>query len=213
MLPPRERAQPAVHQGRFAIPAPLARPNSLPTFSLCRPSGCTQPGSDHTVDRRMSLTGGYAMRTFDLTPLYRSTVGFDRLFSLLDQATGFESAPTYPPYNIERSGENAYRITVAVAGFAEPELSIEVKENTLTIRGEKQAKQNEKSAEVLYQGIAARAFERRFQLADPVEVTGAALENGLLHVDLVPQIPEAMKPRSIPIGNGSAKVIDAKKAA
>jgi molecular chaperone IbpA len=153
------------------------------------------------------------MRTFDLTPLYRSTVGFDRLFSLLDQTTGFESAPTYPPYNIERTGENVYRITVAVAGFAEPELSIEVKEGTLTIRGEKQAKQTEKDGEVLYQGIAARAFERRFQLADHVEVKGAALENGLLHVDLVREIPETMKPRNIPIGNGSAKVIDAKKAA
>jgi molecular chaperone IbpA len=153
------------------------------------------------------------MRTFDLAPLYRSTVGFDRLFSLLDQATGVESAPTYPPYNIERTGENAYRITVAVAGFSEPELSLEVKENTLTIRGEKQAKEAEKNGEVLYQGIAARAFERRFQLADHVTVKGAALENGLLHVDLVREIPEAMKPRSIPIGNGSAKVIDAKKAA
>jgi molecular chaperone IbpA len=161
----------------------------------------------------MSLTGGYAMRTFDLTPLYRSTVGFDRLFSLLDQTTGFESAPSYPPYNIERTGENAYRITVAVAGFAEPELSIEVKENTLTIRGEKQTSKDEKNGEVLYQGIAARAFERRFQLADHVVVKGAALENGLLHVDLVREIPEAMKPRTIPIGNGSAKVIDAKKAA
>ena len=150
------------------------------------------------------------MRTFDLAPLYRSTVGFDRLFSMLD---GFESAPGYPPYNIERTGENAYRITVAVAGFAEPELSIEVKENALTIRGEKQAKQSEKNGEVLYQGIAARAFERRFQLADHVEVKGAALENGLLHVDLVRELPETMKPRNVPIGNGSAKVIDAKKAA
>jgi len=153
------------------------------------------------------------MRTFDLTPLYRSTVGFDRLFSLLDQGTGFESAPTYPPYNIERTGENAYRVTVAVAGFAEPELSIEVKENALTIRGEKQAKQNEKAGEVLYQGIAARAFERRFQLADHVEVKGASLENGLLHVDLVRELPETMKPRNIPINGASAKVIDAKKAA
>ena len=152
------------------------------------------------------------MRTFDLTPLYRSTVGFDRLFSLLDQATGFESAPTYPPYNIERTGENAYRITVAVAGFAEPELSIEVKENTLTIRGEKQAKQNEKDGEVLYQGIAARTFERVFQLADHVEVKGAHLENGLLHVDLTREVPEANKPRQIPIGNGRAKVLDAKAA-
>ena len=153
------------------------------------------------------------MRTFDIAPLYRSTVGFDRLFSLLDQSTGFESAPSYPPYNIERTGENAYRITVAVAGFAERELSIEVKENTLTIRGQKQTSKDEKNGEVLYQGIAARAFERRFQLADHVVVKGAALENGLLHVDLVREIPEAMKPRSIPIGNGSAKVIDAKKAA
>ncbi len=154
------------------------------------------------------------MRTFDLAPLYRSTVGFDRLFSLLDQVSGFEgAAPSYPPYNIERTGENTYRITVAVAGFTEPELSIEVKEGTLTIRGEKQAKQADQSGEVLYQGIAARAFERRFQLADHVEVKGAALESGLLHVDLVRELPEAMKPRSIPIGNGSAKVIDAKKAA
>jgi len=151
------------------------------------------------------------MRSYDLTPFYRSTIGFDRLFSLLDQVS--DSSPGYPPYNIERTGENAYRISVAVSGFAEPELSIEVKENTLTIRGEKQAKQDEKSGEVLYQGIAARAFERRFQLADHVVVKGAALENGLLHLDLVREIPEAMKPRSIPIGNGSAKVIDAKKAA
>ena len=149
------------------------------------------------------------MRTFDLAPLYRSTVGFDRLFSMLD---GFEAAPGYPPYNIERTGENDYRITVAVAGFAEPELSIEVKENTLTIRGEKQAKQNEKDGEVLYQGIAARTFERAFQLADHVEVKGAHLENGLLHVDLTREVPEAHKPRQIPIGNGRAKVLDAKAA-
>ena len=138
------------------------------------------------------------MRTFDLTPFYRSTVGFDRLFSLLDQA-GSEAAPGYPPYNIERTGENAYRISVAVAGFGENDLGIEVKENTLTIRGEKQQKSDEVSAETLYQGIAARAFERVFQLADFVQVKGAGLENGLLHVDLVREIPEAKKPRSIPI--------------
>jgi molecular chaperone IbpA len=155
------------------------------------------------------------MRTFDLAPLYRSTVGFDRLFSLLDQQVGgFDgTAPGYPPYNIERTDENAYRVTVAVAGFTENELSIEVKENTLTIRGEKQAKDEGKDGEVLYQGIAARAFERRFQLADHVEVKGASLENGLLHVDLKREIPEAMKPRQIAIGTGKAKVIDAKKAA
>jgi len=154
------------------------------------------------------------MRTFDLSPLYRSTVGFDRLFSLLDQVGGPDgSAPTYPPYNIERLDENAYRVTVAVAGFTENDLSIEVKENALTIRGEKQVKDGEKAGEVLYQGIAARAFERRFQLADHVLVTGANLENGLLHVDLKREIPEAKKPRQIPIGGGTPKVIDSKKAA
>ena len=154
------------------------------------------------------------MRTFDLAPLYRSTVGFDRLFSLLDQASGVDgSVPGYPPYNIERTDENTYRITVAVAGFTDNELAIEVKENTLAIRGEKQVKDPGKGGEVLYQGIAARAFESRFQLADHVEVKGASLENGLLHVDLKREIPEAMKPRQIPIGGGSAKVIDAKRAA
>ena len=153
------------------------------------------------------------MRTFDFAPLYRSTVGFDRLFSMLDQASGLDSAPTYPPYNIERTGENAYRISVAVAGFSESELSLETKENTLTIRGEKTEKApGENQGEVLYQGIAARAFERRFQLADHVQVTGAALENGLLHVDLVREIPEAKKPRQIPIGNGQTKVVEAKAA-
>jgi molecular chaperone IbpA len=156
------------------------------------------------------------MRTFDLTPLYRSTVGFDRLFSLLDNFGGPDAAaPAYPPYNIERTGENAYRITVAVAGFTEQELEIEARENTLTIRGDKKVEEKEEEkGELLYQGIAARAFERRFQLADHVTVQGASLENGLLHVDLVREIPEAMKPRQIPIGNGKSqekgKVIEAK---
>ena len=149
------------------------------------------------------------MRTFDLAPLYRSTVGFDRLFSMFDN--GFDAAPGYPPYNIERTGENDYRVTVAVAGFAENELTIEAKENTLTIKGAKQAKEEE-NGEVLYQGIAARAFERVFQLADHVQVKAARLENGLLHVDLVREIPEAKKPRQIPIGSGEAKVIDTKAA-
>jgi len=151
------------------------------------------------------------MRTFDLSPLYRSTVGFDRLFSMLD---GFEAAPGYPPYNIERTGENAYRITVAVAGFGENELSIESKENTLTIKGAKQA-QTAQDGEVLYQGIAARAFERAFQLADYVTVKNAALENGLLHVDLVREIPEAKKPRQIPIGKAQStpQVVENKVAA
>ena len=150
------------------------------------------------------------MRTFDLTPLYRSTVGFDRLFDMLDG--GLEAAPGYPPYNIERTGENDYRISVAVAGFGEQDLSLETKENTLTIKGEKQQPKEKKSGDVLYQGIAARSFERVFQLAEHVRVTGAALENGLLHVDLVREIPEAKKPRQIPIGAGQPKVVEAKAA-
>jgi molecular chaperone IbpA len=151
------------------------------------------------------------MHTFDLTPFYRSTVGFDRLFSLLDQVNA-GVASGYPPYNIERTGENAFRITIAVSGFAQNELSIVAKENTLTIKGEKAANENAKEkSEVLYRGIAARTFERVFQLADFVIVKNASLENGLLHVDLVREIPEAKKPRSIPIANGtqSAPVIEA----
>lgn len=150
------------------------------------------------------------MRHYDLTPLYRSTVGFDRLFSLLDQAGSVEAAPTYPPYNIERTAENAYRISIAVAGFGEADLAIEIKENGLTVRGEKATSPDAVQTEVLHQGIAARAFERRFQLADYVQVNGASLENGLLHIDLVREVPEAKKPRLIPIGTGSAKTIEAK---
>jgi molecular chaperone IbpA len=150
------------------------------------------------------------MRTFDFTPLYRSTVGFDRMLSLLDQPGGVEgSVPSYPPYNIERTGENTYRISVAVAGFSQADLSIEAKENRLTIRGARQPK--EKTAEVLYLGIAARAFERSFQLADHVVVESASLDNGLLHVELVREIPEAMKPRTIPITSPS-KLLEATPA-
>jgi molecular chaperone IbpA len=144
------------------------------------------------------------MRTFDFAPLYRSTVGFDRMFSMLDQLGGVERpVPSYPPYNIERTSENAYRISVAVAGFTDADLSIEANGNRLVIRGEKHNNDEEKTADVLYQGIAARTFERSFQLADHVEVKGASLENGLLHVELVREIPEAMKPRAIPIANSS----------
>ena len=150
------------------------------------------------------------MQTFNFAPFYRSTVGFDRLFSTLDQLKGVEdSAPSYPPYNIARTDENTYRISVAVAGFTDADLSIEAKENTLTIHGEKQTNDEEKTSEVLYQGIAARAFERSFQLADYVQVKGASLENGLLHVDLVREIPEAMKPRAIPIAS-SSKILEVK---
>jgi molecular chaperone IbpA len=148
------------------------------------------------------------MRTFDFAPLYRSTVGFDRMFSMLDQLDGVEGSSNYPPYNIERSGENAFRISVAVAGFTDADLSIEAKENRLTIRGEKQTNDEGKTGNVLYQGIAERTFERIFQLADHVEVKGASLENGLLNVDLVREIPEAMKPRAIPI-TSSRKLLEA----
>ena len=150
------------------------------------------------------------MRSYDLTPFYRSTVGFDRLFSLLDQANS-DGGNGYPPYNIERTGENAYRISVAVSGFAKEELSIVAKENTLTIKGEKVANENSPAkAEVLYRGIAARAFERAFQLADFVVVKNASLEHGLLHVDLVREIPEAKKPRNIQIATGekAPQVVD-----
>jgi molecular chaperone IbpA len=151
------------------------------------------------------------MRAFDFAPLYRSTVGFDRMFSMLDQLDGVEgSVSSYPPYNIERSGENAFRISVAVAGFTDADLSIETKENRLTIRGEKkQTNDEEKAGDVLYKGIAERTFERGFQLADHVQVKGANLENGLLNVDLVREIPEAMKPRAIPI-TSSSKLLEVK---
>ncbi len=141
------------------------------------------------------------MRQFDLSPFYRSTVGFDRLFSALDQLTSADAGQSYPPYNIERTGEDTYRITMAVAGFGQDEINIEAKQNSLSVKGEKTVEEN-KGGEVLYRGIAARSFERRFQLADHVEVKGATLENGLLHIDLVREIPEAMKPRTIKIGGG-----------
>lgn len=140
----------------------------------------------------------------DFAPLYRSTVGFDRLFNLIDSLGAEQGQPTYPPYNIERTGENDYRISMAVAGFGESDLTIEAKENGLTVKGDK--KDDASGKELLYRGIASRAFERRFQLADYVVVKGASLENGLLHIDLVREIPEAMKARQIPIAGGTAKV-------
>jgi molecular chaperone IbpA len=145
----------------------------------------------------------FNMRHYDLSSLHRSTVGFDRLFSLLDQVTGTDGGQTYPPYNIERTGENDYRITMAVAGFGEDDLALESRENVLTVKGERKTEEKGES-ETLYRGIAARSFERRFQLADHVEVRGASLVNGLLHIELVREIPEAMKPRKIAIGAGKA---------
>ncbi len=148
------------------------------------------------------------MRT-DYSPFYRSTVGFDRLFDLLDGATKFDTGSTYPPYDIEATGENTYRITMAVAGFGEQDLDIQAHENVLTIKGQKAEAEDEKR--YLYHGIAGRSFERRFQLADHVLVTGAKLENGLLHVELKREIPEALKPRKIEIGS-KEKVLESQAA-
>jgi molecular chaperone IbpA len=152
------------------------------------------------------------MRHVDFSPLYRSTVGFDRLFNMLDGIGQPEQAQSYPPYNIERTGENNYRITMAVAGFDQEELSIESRANVLIVKAEKLETEKEAETEFLHRGIAKRAFERRFQLADHVEVQNASLKNGLLHIDLYRNIPEAMKPRRIAIAadkSGEAKQIDA----
>lgn len=139
------------------------------------------------------------MRHTDFAPLYRSTVGFDRLFQLLDSVGGGETdAPTFPPYDIEKLGDNSYRIVMAVAGFARADLDVEVKENTLTVKGKKS--DEDTSTQYLHRGIAKRNFERRFQLADHVQVTGADVVDGLLYVDLVRELPERMKPRTIEIG-------------
>jgi molecular chaperone IbpA len=143
------------------------------------------------------------MRQFDLTPLYRSTVGFDRLAQLLDSVTGADVDAPYPPYNIERLGESEYRITMAVAGFSREEIKVDVKESTLTVRGERKAEVSEGDRRYLHRGIASRSFERKFQLADHVEVKGADLKDGLLNVDLVRNLPERMRPRSIPINIGA----------
>jgi molecular chaperone IbpA len=136
------------------------------------------------------------MRTFDLAPLYKTTIGFDRLAQLMDQ-TSADTANGYPPYNIEHLDEHDYRITMAVSGFAQDDIEIEVKEDMLSVHG-KQPEDTE-TRNFLYQGIAARAFDRRFRLADHVLVSGARLENGLLHIDLVREVPEALKPRKIEI--------------
>lgn len=149
------------------------------------------------------------MRAIDYSPLYRSTVGFDRLFSLLDNMAQPDTSQSYPPYNIERTGEDSYRITMAVAGFSESDINIEAKQNALTVTAEKTETEDD-TKEVLFRGIAARAFERRFQLADHVEVVEASMENGLLHIDLVREIPEAMKPRKIAIAK-DVKQIEGKK--
>lgn len=144
------------------------------------------------------------MRNFDFTPLYRSAIGFDRMANLLDNLSRAEqNQPSYPPYNIELTGEDKYRITMAVAGFEQAELTIEVNQNNLTVSANKAADDQQRT--YLHQGIAARSFERRFQLADHVQVKSADYEHGLLHIDLQRVIPESMKPRTIPIGVQSAE--------
>lgn len=142
------------------------------------------------------------MSRFDLTPLYRTAIGFDRLASMMENANNSSSNNGYPPYNIELLSENHYRISMAVAGFAEADLDITSHENSLIVKGTKEQPETPKN--YLYQGIAERGFERRFQLADHVKVTGADMENGLLHIDLVRDVPEAAKPRSIAIGQANS---------
>ena len=149
------------------------------------------------------------MRTLDLSPLYRSAVGFDRLASMFDEASRVDT-PSYPPYNIELVEEDKYRITMAVAGFAEDELEIEVEGESLKVIGRKE--KTDEAKQYLHQGIAARNFERRFNLADHVKVTGANLENGLLHITLEREIPEAMRPRKIEISSSNPRLIDVKDA-
>ncbi|VAW22819.1 16 kDa heat shock protein A [hydrothermal vent metagenome] len=150
------------------------------------------------------------MQTFDFSPFYRSTVGFDRLFSALDGLNVQESKSSYPPYNIERTGEDTYRISVAVAGFSKDDIAIEAKENNLTIKGGKSAEVDEQEGDFLHRGIASRAFDLRFQLADYVEIVGADLENGLLHVSLKRELPESKKPRQIKINadDGKTQIIE-----
>ncbi|MGD9021685.1 MAG: Hsp20 family protein [Lysobacterales bacterium] len=150
------------------------------------------------------------MTTFDFSPLYRTSVGFDRLASLMSAATRTEQGNGYPPYNIRSTSEDHYRITMAVAGFSEDELNISTENSRLLVTG-KREEDTEEQGEYLYRGIATRSFERRFNLADHVKVIGASLENGLLHIDLEREIPEAMKPRTIKIGKSKSRLLDLKK--
>ena len=154
------------------------------------------------------------MTDFDFSPLFRSTIGFDRLMRLAETATRVDTGAGYPPYNIEAAGENAYRLTMAVAGFGPDEIDVVVKENDLTVTGK--AKTDDDATKYLHRGIARRAFERHFQLADHIKVTGAGLANGMLNVDLVRDVPEAAKPRKIAIATGpapAAPTIEQKAAA
>ena len=152
------------------------------------------------------------MDRFDFSPLFRSTIGFDRLTRLVDAASRVDNAAlAYPPYNIEKTGEDAYRVTMAVAGFSPDEIDVTVHQNTLLVTGK--SKKEEDESRFLHRGIARRAFERRFSLADHIKVVGASLDNGMLHVDLVREVPEAAKPRKIEIGTAHPQVVEQKQAA
>jgi molecular chaperone IbpA len=155
------------------------------------------------------------MRSFDLSPLFRYSVGFDRLDDLFETAFRNTQEISYPPYNIVRAGPDSYRITLAVAGFGEDDLDVTVKENVLTVRGKVKDAEKDKEVTYLHRGIAGRAFEHRFQLADHVRVTGANLANGLLDIELMREVPEAMRPHRIEIGSGTPqpKVIEGKSKA
>ena len=154
------------------------------------------------------------MDRFDFSPLFRSTIGFDRLARLVDGAARFDtSVPTYPPYNIESTGEDSYRLTMAVAGFSRDEIDITVEKNSLVISGKAQKEDDETQGRYLHRGIARRAFERRFSLADHIKVTGASMNNGLLHVDLMREVPEEAKPRQITIGDAPPKQVYQQKQA
>lgn len=150
------------------------------------------------------------MTTFDFSPLYRTSVGFDRLASMMSSATRQDQGNSYPPYNIRTTGEDNYQITMAVAGFSEEEIDITSEQNRLVITGSR-AEEKEEQGEYLHRGIATRSFERRFNLADHVKVVGASLENGLLHIDLEREVPEAMKPRTIKIGKPKKRLLDVEK--
>lgn len=151
------------------------------------------------------------MRSYDFSPLFRSTVGFDNLARLMDSVSG-EQASAYPPYNIEKTGEESYRISMAVAGFAENDLDIQTRENKLVITGQIEKAEDSENRSYLHRGIAERSFERQFSLADHIKVSGARLENGLLHVELVREVPEAMRPREIKINANKQKKLEKKAA-
>jgi molecular chaperone IbpA len=181
----------------------LETPFHIPTFELCRRS--TEAAHFYRLTMRISK-----MRTFDFAPLYRSAIGFDRLAQLADAALRSDAQPSYPPYNIELVAEDKYRISMAVAGFERSELEIESIEDTLKIVGRKQGTDTDRT--YLHRGIAARDFEHRFQLADHVRVVDASLDNGLLNIELVREVPEAKKPRKISIGGNVTELIERQAA-